>query len=199
LEQAFISASCRIDLTNAVRCFLVDHMRFVTIAVFAAQLFVGPLFAAQDASRMQPTGSHGLRNEQFGLFLRPRDASNRTGEPIVLYPYQPWKCMAWRFDRSQDGVRLVNYFTSKSFEADLASGSKAVLQQPASPDQLTNETLHFVPLGGDLYEIEVQGNAGVLTAVDSDGHGDIRVVVSPWKQMASQKWHLVDLPDHFTG
>jgi hypothetical protein len=186
-------------LTNPVRYFLVKGMRSALALVVATQLFVGALLNAQDTSHAQPAGSHGLRNEQYGLFLRPRDASNKTGEPIVLYPYQPWKCMAWRFEVSQDGVRLVNYFTSKSFELDASSGSKALVQQPASPDQRQNESLHFVALGDDLYEIEVQGNAGVLTAVDSDGHGDIRVVVSPWKQMPSQKWHLVNLPDHFTG
>jgi hypothetical protein len=174
-------------------------MRFGLVILIAAQFLAAGLFAAQTTSHAQPAGSHGLRNDQYGLFLRPRDASNRTGEPIVLYPYQPWKCMAWRFESSQDGVRLINYFTSKSFEVDRTSGSKALVQEPASAEQRQNETLHFIPLGGDLYEIDVQGNAGVLTAVDSDGHGDLRVTVAPWKQMPSQKWHLVDLPDHFTG
>lgn len=166
-------------------------MKILLILALASQLS-----APESASRVQPQGSHGLRNEQFGLFLRPRDASNRTGEPIVLYPYQPWKCMAWRFEGSADGVRLVNYFTSKSFEVDASSGAKPLVQQPSTPEHRLDETLHFVRLEGGAYEIEAQG--GALTAVDSDGHGDLRVVVAPWKQMASQRWQLVDLPDHFT-
>jgi hypothetical protein len=177
-------------------------MKYALVFLIATQLSGASLSAANptadNASHTQPQGSHGLRNEQYGLFLRPRDASNKTGEPIVLYPYQPWKCMAWHFDNSQDGVRLVNYFTNKSFEVDSSSDAKQVLQQPASQDHRPGETLHFVPLEGGLYEIEVPGGAGVLTAVDSDGHGDIRVVVTHWKQIPSQKWRLVDIPDHFT-
>ena len=178
-------------------------MKCALILVIAAQLLTGNLFAANpaltdNASRPQPQGSHGLRNEQYGLFLRPRDASNKTGEPIVLYPYQPWKCMAWHFDNSREGVRLVNFFTSKSFEVDTSSNARPLLQQASSADHRVSETLHFIPLDGDLYEIEAPGGAGVLTAVDSDGHGDLRVVVSPWKQLRSQQWRLVDLPDHFT-
>jgi hypothetical protein len=173
-------------------------MKFMLIVALTSQLLGSKLPATDNASRVQPQGSHGLRNEQFGLFLRPRDASSKSGEPIVLYPYQPWKCMAWRFESSADGVRLVNYFTSKSFEVDASSGSRPVVQQPSTPDHQLSETLHFVKLEGGSYEIEVQGNAGVLTAIDSDGHGDIRVVLAPWKQMSSQKWKLIDIPDHFT-
>jgi hypothetical protein len=178
-------------------------MKSALFFIIAVQLLTGGLSAANpsgadNASRMQPQGTHGLRNEQYDLFLRPREASNKTGEPIVLYPYQPWKCMAWHFENSQDGVRLVNYLTNKSFEVDTTSNTKPVLQQPSSPDHRVNETLHFIPLDRDLYKIEAPGSAGVLTAIDSDGHGDIRVVVSPWKQMPSQKWRLMDIPDHFT-
>jgi hypothetical protein len=176
-------------------------MKFALMLMLGSQVITGgALPGGEKASRVQPTGSHGLRNEQFGLFLRPRDASNKTGEPIVLYPYQTWKCMAWRFeDGAAEGVRLVNYFTGKSFEMDGSSGGKAVVQQPSSEDHRVKETLHFVRLEGGAYEIEVQGGAGVLTAIDSDGHGDVRVVVAPWKGMASQRWKLVDLPEHFTG
>jgi hypothetical protein len=183
-------------------------MKFALIFAIAAQLLANTMFAetsspaqpssAANTSHPQPQGSHGLRNEQYGLFLRPRDASNKTGEPIVLYPYQPWRCMAWHFDSSQDGVRLVNYFTSKSFEVDTSSNAKPLLQQPSSSEHRIGETLHFVLLAGGLYEIEAAGGAGVLTAVDSGGHGDLRVIVSPWKKMPSQMWRLVDIPDHFT-
>jgi hypothetical protein len=49
---------------------------------------------AQLVTSAQPTGSHGLRNGHYQLFLRPRAASNRDGERIILYPQQRWKCMA---------------------------------------------------------------------------------------------------------
>jgi hypothetical protein len=195
------------ESSNVIDNLSVPHfnrrMKCALILVIATQLLTGRLFAANpvapdNASHLQPQGSHGLRNEQYGLFLRPRDASNKTGEPIVLYPFQPWKCMAWHFDTSGDGVRLVNYFTSKSFEVDTTSSVKPLLQQPSSPDHRLTETLHFIPLDGGLYEIEAPGGTGVLTAIDSDGHGDIRVIVSPWKHLPAQQWRLVDIPAHFT-
>jgi hypothetical protein len=145
----------------------------------------------------QLNGAHGLRNEQFGLFLRPRDASNRDGEPIVLYPYQPWKCMAWHFENMPNGTRLVNFFTGKSFEMQGSSSSEALIQMPATTENRHSESFHFVALEQGLYEIRNE-KGDALTAVDSDGHGDIRVVVSPWKNLATQRWQLVDIPDHFT-
>jgi hypothetical protein len=164
------------------------------VLLLAAQLLPGKAPAVP-----QPQGAHGLRNQQYGLFLRPREASNKDGEPIVLYPQQPWKCMAWKFERAPEGVRLVNVLTNKSFEADRSSAEKhALIQMPSSPDHQQAETLRFVPLGGDTYEIELLNGSGVLTAIDSDGHGDLRVIVAPWKQSPAQKWQLVDLPDHFT-
>ncbi|WP_128912828.1 RICIN domain-containing protein [Granulicella sibirica] len=174
-------------------------MNFALMIVLALQMVAGGSPSAANSSVVQPQGSHGVRNEQYGLMLRPRDASNKDGEPIVLYPYETWKCMAWKFESAQDGVRLVNYFTSKSFEVQAVGGTSVVAQKPATPEAREKETMHFVAVEAGLYKIEVQGGAGVLTAVDSDGRGDIRVVVQPWKQTAAQKWQLVDLPDHFTA
>jgi hypothetical protein len=172
-------------------------MKIAIICLLALQVSSGKPVVPTDASRVQPQGSHGLRNQQFGLFLRPRDASNKDGEPIVLYPQQPWKCMAWHFESAPGGTRLVNYFTGKSFEVQQSSSTKALVQMPPSPEHQHSESLHFVALEGGLYEIESEAG-GVLTAIDSDGHGDIRVVVSPWKNVPSQSWQLIDIPDHFT-
>jgi hypothetical protein len=171
-------------------------MKIILICFLTLQLASGKQSTPPDASHVQPQGSHGLRNQQFGLFLRPRDASNKDGEPIVLYPQQPWKCMAWHFESASGGTRLVNFFTGKSFEVQQPSGTKALVQMPSSPEHRQSESVHFVALADGLYEIE--SGAGVLTAIDSDGHGDIRVVVAPGKNLSSQRWQLVDIPDHFT-
>ncbi len=162
----------------------------LTLALLLLTTLAAPLRCQAPAP---PQGSHGLRNQQYGLFLRPRDASNKDGEPIVLYPYQPWKCMAWRFDNHGEGTRLINFFTGKSFELQSSSGGNALVQTPLSPANLRAQSLHFIPLGQDTYEIEAPGAAGVLTAIDLDGKG-----VSPWKGTPAQKWQLVPLPDHFT-
>jgi hypothetical protein len=172
-------------------------MKIITICLLSLQLVSGRQSAPPDASHVQPQGSHGLRNQQFGLFLRPRDASNKDGEPIVLYPQQPWKCMAWHFESAPGGTRLVNFFTGKSFEVQQSSGTKALVQMPSSTEHRQSESFHFVTLSDGFYEIE-DNAGGVLTGIDSDGHGDIRVVVSPWKNSPSQRWQLVDIPDHFT-
>jgi hypothetical protein len=176
-------------------------MRLTLLAMLGAHMLLGGQPGKTGAgmvSTVQPQGSHGLRNEKYGLMLRPRDASNKDGEPIVLYPDQPWKCMAWHFEAKDAGVRLVNYFTSKSFVVDRAGGGRALVQQPSSSEKQPQETLHFIDLGDGLYEIEAPGGGGVLSGIDSDGHGDLRVVVAPWTKAASQMWRLVDLPDHFT-
>jgi hypothetical protein len=179
--------------------------RLMKLALIALLAF--PLSSAQprlqtstpvSSSAAQPGGAHGVRNEQYGLFLRPRDASNRDGEPIVLYPYQTWKCMAWHFEDASGSTRLVNFFTGKSFEVQQSAAGKTLVQMPSSPEQQKNEGFRFVPVEHGLYEI-VSGSGDALTAIDSDGHGDIRVVVSPWKNLPSQRWQLVDIPEHFTG
>ncbi len=173
-------------------------MKLTVVVLLALQVLFGARLESQSLPSVQPQGSHGLRNQQFGLFLRPRDASNKDGEPIVLYPYQPWKCMAWRFESGSDGTRLVNYFTGKSFQALQSSNGKALVQMSSSPEYARAESLHFIALDGGLYEIEVGDKSGVLTAIDSDGKGDLRVIVSQWKGVPAQKWQLVNLPDHFT-
>jgi hypothetical protein len=168
-------------------------------SVFLAVLFCFSALAAPATNADNPTGSHGLRNQQYQLFLRPRDASNQNGTPIVLYPQQPWKCMAWKFEGQQRGTRLVNYFTGKSFEVLNSSGSQALVQQPATPDRVPGQSWKFVSVGQNRYRIETEDGKGVLTAIKSDESGEIRVVIQPWKGLDSQKWELTPLPDHFTA
>jgi hypothetical protein len=172
-------------------------MKFVLVVLLALQVSAFKVGAPAGVADEQPHGAHGVRNEQFGLFLRPRDASNRDGEPIVLYPQQPWKCMAWHFDSVAGGTRLVNFLTGKSFEVQQASANKPLVQMPSSAENQQSEVFHFVLIEKGLYRI--MSNAGdALTAIDSDRNGDIRVVSSPWKNSAAQRWQVVDLPDHFT-
>jgi hypothetical protein len=172
-------------------------MKFLLAALFLLQAAVMRPGSPPYASHSQPSGAHGVRNEGYGLFLRPRDASNKDGEPIVLYSYQPWKCMAWHFEDADGETRLLNFFTGKSFEVQASDAGKPLVQMPASADRQQSEAFKFVALEHGLYEI-VSHAGGALTAVDSDGHGDIRVVVAPWKDQASQRWQLVDIPNHFT-
>jgi len=147
----------------------------------------------------QPQGSHMIRNQKYQLMLRPRDASRKDGTPIVLYAYQPWKCMGWRFEPQPGGARLVNYFTGKTFEAQTQSGSDApLIQMPATPETAARQSWNFVSIGGGLYKIELPAGGLVLTAIDPEGNGDIQVILSPWKGSDAQKWQLVDLPDRFT-
>src|ERR1700760_981197 len=121
-------------------------MKIAILCLLAFQLSSGRQSAPADASHLQPQGAHGVRNQQFGLFLRPRDANSKDGEPIVLYPQQPWKCMAWHFEGVAGGTRLVNFFTGKSFEVQQASGTKALVQMPSSPDHRQSESFHFILL-----------------------------------------------------
>jgi hypothetical protein len=147
----------------------------------------------------QPQGSHMIRNQKYQLMLRPRDASRKDGAPIVLYPYQPWKCMAWRFESLPGGVRLMNYFTGKTFESWNQSASDVpLIQMPSAPEPAAKQTWKFVSIGGGLYRIESHAGGDVLTAIDPEGSGDIRVNLSLWKGLDSQKWQLLDLPDRFT-
>jgi hypothetical protein len=170
-----------------------------SLAVLLLVPFLCVLQAREESKFAQPTGSHGLRNKHYQLFLRPRDASNRDGEPIALYPQQPWKCMAWKFENQKDGVRLVNYFTGKTFEVIRATGGHSLVQQPIGTGSIERQTWKFEPIGNGLYKLNNSSEDGVVTAVDADGHGDIRVVVQPWKGLDTQEWELVALPDHFTA
>jgi hypothetical protein len=176
----------------------MNLMKVLSIALFALS-FLPSAGSTGTPSVPPPTGSHGLRNHKYQLFLRPRDASNRDGTPIVLYPQQPWKCMAWKFEEQQDGTRLVNYFTGKSFEVLQAADGHPLVQQPATSERVKEQSWKFVAVGANLYKIETADGKGVLTAMKSSETDDIRVVAQPWQGLESQEWELVALPAHFTA
>ena len=154
------------------------------------------VFSLSGQPPAQPQGSHRVHNLKYDLLLRPQDASRKDGTPIVLYGEQPWKCMAWRFEPLPDGVRLVNYFTNKTFEKGSGSGPSPLLQTPVG--EAREQAWKFVTVGNGVYRIESAAGGGVLTAVGREGDGDIRVVVAPWTGSDAQKWQLLDLPPKFT-
>ena len=169
-------------------------MRTLAAVFIAASLL---LSGAEPAGDSQPSGFHGLRNKRYQLFLRPRDASNKDGTPIVLYPQYPWKWMAWKFENVQGRVRLVNFLTGKTFQMQVAAGNP-VVQKPVAADTDV-QTWKFVPLEGGLFKLESVTGPGAMTAAEPEGSGDVRIVVRPWSNLDSQKWELVPLPDHFTA
>jgi hypothetical protein len=82
-----------------------------------------------------------------------------------------------KFEDLQERVRLINYFTN---HADA-------------------QAWKTVPVGDGLFRLEAVNGAGVMTDIDSDGHSDIRIAVTRWKNQDDRNWELVPLPDHFTA
>lgn len=129
-----------------------------------------------------------IRNVQFGLLLRPRDASNKDGAPLVLYPAQPWKCMTWTVGSTADGLTsLKNRFTSKTF-ATAADGSiKQVPFDAAKPWKLEK-------LAEGHYRIfDPAAPTKALTARDEH-----TLVLDDWKDTPGQQWEVLPAPSHLT-
>lgn len=152
------------------------------------------------AAPAELTGSYQIRNRKHGLLLRPREANNADGTPIVLYPAQPWKCLSWRLDPGpQTSYRPVNYFTSKTFQpADGPAGSAVPVLQ-ASPDanQPARQGWKFIPLGDKFYKI-VNAEKGAALTAQAGPTGGIEVSLAPWTGSEEQQWELLDLPAHLT-
>jgi hypothetical protein len=143
--------------------------------------------------------SFQVRNRKYGDLLRPRDASNRDGAPIVLYPGQPWKCMIWRFtDDGKCGFRLKNHFTSKSFgPATVTEGKPTPVQQvPCAADAHDAPGWTFVRQADGSYRVGQPGTDLVLTAAESPE--GTRVVLAPWRNADEQKWDLLKAPENPT-
>ena len=167
-----------------------------SIRVAAWMVLVAAGMAAGPATK--PAGlageSHQIASVAKEDLLRPRDASNKEGAPIVLYPKQDWKCMTWKFEPAGDGVRLMNYFTHKTLYPSGTQDGAPVAQHAAGKDVAEVERWRFVPVGENVYRIEHVGTGKALT-VTSNGH----VVVDPWTDGAGQKWKLLEKPEKFTG
>ena len=144
--------------------------------------------------------SFQLRNRKFGDLLRPRNASNREGAPIVLYPGQPWKRMIWRFTTAGDGAfRLQDHFTSKSLAAVASAADKPVpvQQTRCAADAHDAPAWKFGRLADGAYPIGQSDSDLVWTATQSQDE-ETRVVLAPWRDADEQKWELLKAPEHPT-
>ena len=137
--------------------------------------------------------TYQIRNVKYQELLRPRDASNATGTPIVLYPAQPWKCMAWRLQPAgASAFHLKNLFTSKTICAgsDTNALPPSVTQVPLAKDGDESPTWQFTKLADGNYEITDRKSGQALTAVKNPGESEVKVVVTPWRELDEQKWQL---------
>jgi hypothetical protein len=143
--------------------------------------------------------SHQIQSVAFpSRLLRVEDARSEDGTPIVTYPRQDWKCMTWKFESADDGVRLINYFTHKTFGgASGAAGDdhELLTQHPAGADARGDEELRFIRVGNDeQFWIEHAATGRFLTA-NPDGS----VTLESRSDQDAQKWKLLDRPAHFSG
>jgi hypothetical protein len=179
-------------------------MKTTTKTLTGLLIFLLCSFASRAEDVLQTASTNTafqVRNRKFGDLLRPRDASNRDGTRIVLYPAQPWKCMIWRFTNSgENSFRLKNQFTSKSFAAATNTPPEKpspVIQVPCAADTHHAPAWNFTKSPDGSYRIVQPGSNLALTATDSEG-GEVRVVLSPWRDADEQKWELLKAPEHPT-
>lgn len=153
----------------------------------AADATTQPASLAGESHQIRPMGDADLR-------LRPRDANSADGTPIVLYPSQDWKCMTWKLEPAGDGnaVRLMNYFTRKTFYPD--AGTTAVTQHKAAKTPAEIERWRFIPTADGAFRLEHVATGKTLT-IDAAG----KLTMQPYTGAAEQQWKLVDKPEHFTG
>jgi hypothetical protein len=119
-----------------------------------------------------------IRSVAKDLLLRPVNASNKTGAPIILYPAQSWKCMTWKIEGT-DTVTLQNVFTSKPF---VPVGEKYQILQ-ADKDAKKEWKVEALPDGA--YKIVDPKSGLVLTAIDED-----HVALGAWLDKPEQKWKI---------
>ncbi len=157
-----------------------------TVAVLFGQLHT---FAA-DAPEAT---TYQIRNVKHQDLLRPRDANNATGTPIVLYPAQPWKCMTWRLQTAgESAFHLKNLFTGKTFSAsaDTNALQQSVKQIPLAKDGGESPTWQFSKLDDGHYKISDKKSGKVLTAKKAEGESEVKITVAPWENLDEQKWIL---------
>ena len=160
--------------------------RLPTALLLAAALLMLPSTRADEPAALPE--SVQIRNVQFGLLLRPRDANNKDGTPLVLYPAQPWRCMTWTTHATAEGIfSLKNRFTSKTF-ANSAEG--AIKQIPFD----AAKAWKFEKLADGHYRIlDPASPTKALTARDEH-----TLVLDDWKDIDGQKWEVLTAPAHLT-
>jgi hypothetical protein len=137
--------------------------------------------------------TYQIRNLKHQELLRPKDANNATGTPIVLYSAQPWKCMTWRLQPAGGSAfQLKNLFTSKTFCASTNTNAQqqSVAQVPFPKDGGESPTWQFTRLDDGSYKITDAKSGKALTAVKGSDDYSVKIVISPWQNLHEQKWQL---------
>ncbi|MFT3787704.1 MAG: RICIN domain-containing protein [Tepidisphaeraceae bacterium] len=135
-----------------------------------------------------------------GQLLRVKDASNRDGTPMVLYPEQAWRCMTWELQADGEGgaVRLKNHFTHKTLAPTTAPADAAapVVQKPVAKDPAPNEAWKFEPIDGKPGQFRiVYVETGLVLEAQDNGV----IVGKKPSDAAGQTWKLLPKPERFTG
>ena len=169
-----------------------NSLLILTFAIFLGRALA---FAADaPASTNAPEAATGqIRNVKRQELLRPRDANNATGTPIVLYPAQPWKCMTWRLQPAgEPAFHLENLFTGKTFSssADTNAPQPFVKQIPLAKVGSESPAWQFTKLDDGNYEITDSKSGKVLTAKKSADESEAKIVTASWENQDDQKWIL---------
>jgi len=161
-------------------------------------LLVTLTVAANDAAVPPASGSYQIRNEKFGDLLRPQGAKRADGTPIVLYPAQPWKCMTWKVEPTDnDSCQIQNHFTGKTIEIKAEGTEHRAFQIGAAKDSLGKIRWKFTRLASGLYQISDPKTGEALTAVAEAG--SVHIVTSKWEDRPEQRWKLEKInPDSLT-
>jgi hypothetical protein len=180
--------------------FMKSYLNALFCAV-AVGILASPVFAADTSAQSaadSPLGgkSYQIRSRQYGELLRPQDANNANGTPIVLYPAQPWKCMTWKLSPAGESqFCLQNHFTSKTFAASQKEGDSIVFvtQVPFGKPSDERPIWQFTKLQDGTFKIVDAKSGNVLTARKSPTDSDVKVVLQAWADRDSQKWTLQEI------
>ena len=169
------------------------NLFMAALAVALGNFSVSAEDAPAKANPVPEATTYQIRNVKHQDLLRPKDANNATGTPIVLYSAQPWKCMTWRLQPAgESGFHLKNLFTSKTFAAgsDTAAPQPSVTQVPLAKDGGDSPVWQFTKLEDGNYKIADSKSSKVLTAVKHAGEYEVKIVIAPWQNQDEQKWQL---------
>jgi hypothetical protein len=170
----------------------------IIVGILALSWLMGAAPTTKPAESLKGK-SFQIQNADQTLLLRPRDASNKDGTPLVLYTPESWKCMTWKFEKSGDGYQLLNYFTHKTLQPEATATpdqthETPVVQMPASKEAVETQQWKFIELGDGWYRID-----NVKTGLTLGAGADGKVTTGKWADTPGQKWKLLPKPDPFTG
>jgi Ricin-type beta-trefoil lectin domain-like len=166
-------------------------MKKFSLLVSAFTIFFGGTVAF--AADTPEATTYQIRNVKHQELLRPRDANNATGTPLVLYPAQPWKCMTWRLQPAgESAFYLKNMFTGKTFSApaDTNAPTPFVTQIPLAKNGGESPAWVFTKLDDGSYKITDVKSKKVLTAKKSESESEVKISLAPWQNLDEQKWIL---------